>query len=142
MLGWAIWFFEAFGYLWSLGAIGLAAALWFGAFSLPPFIRATTQQVAIGLLIFAGCTFLSAHIYADGIHAERAKWEAERKVEDDRRDQVLLDTQREFQKTLDQFDDERQSLKGQLDASQSASHAHDVEPGLPVDSVLRLKSLH
>ena len=141
MLSWAIWLYEAFGYVWSLGLVGLAAAIWFGAFSLPPFIRATTQQVAIALLVFAGCTFLSARIYSDGIHNERAKWDADKKVEDDRREQTLLDTQREFQKTIDAFDDERTVLKEQLHASEAASHTHDSDPGLPVDSVLRLKTV-
>ena len=141
MLSWVLWFLEKFGYLWSLGAIGLAGFLWFGAFQLPGWIRASLQQVAVALLIFGACTYVMRAAYSDGIAAERASWEAAKAAEDQRRDAQLDQAQARLQEALSRVAAQDAELKDKLDEIDRLSHAHDHEPGVPADSVRRLNSI-
>ena len=141
MLSWILWFLEKFGYIWSLGAIGLASFLWFGAFQLPGWIRASVQQVAVAFLVFAACTYVMRSAYSDGIAAERASWEAKRAAEDDRRDHVLEQTQIELQDALARVTDQDAELKVKHEEIDRLSRAHDHDTGLQPDSLRRLNTI-
>jgi hypothetical protein len=143
MISTILWFLEWSGYVWSFGLAALAIALWCGALTIQvPFLRATTQQLAMVLLVVAGASAFLRHAYSDGIAAERAKWQAQLAAEEKRRTDVVESVQRAAAAKDEEIARQKAANDKLLEEINHASAANDVLPGLPADGVRRLRAIH
>jgi hypothetical protein len=75
------------------------------------------------------------------VQAERARWEADRKAEDERRDKILEQTQLDLQDALARVVEQDADLKVKHDEIERLSRAHDHDVGLQPDSMRRLNAI-